>query len=423
MLVFKFGGASVKDAEAVRNVGNILRTYSDRSVLVVISAMGKTTNNMERLVDSYFNQDGKSHDIFEEVKSFHENITNELIGETDDQFYEVDNLFVELECMLDTPPEVANYDFYYDQIVSFGELISTRIVSHYLNTRGISTRWLDARNFIMTSDDHRRGRVDWDLTTDLINKRVRSLVSRQIVVTQGFIGRSKNLGTVTLGREGSDYSAAIFAYGLDAESVTIWKDVEGVMNADPKKIKDTTLLKTISFKEAIELAYYGASVIHPKTIQPLRRKGIPLQVRSFVDTDASGTEVNEFEGGKVIKVPCYIFKENQTVISLGSRDFSFIVEDHLSKIFGILAEHKVQISLMQNSAISFKVCATVEDRVLERLKEAFEEEFEVRVYKDLTLKTIFNFDANLKASDYAEGRNVRMEQRTDRVLQLVLGNN
>ncbi len=420
MQVFKFGGASVKDADAVRNVGNILKMHDGQSILVVISAMGKTTNNLEELATSYVAQDGRTKEIFNDVKKFHDRITNELIGNSMDHFYEVDNLFVELECLLDTPPSEGEYDFYYDQIVAFGELISTRITSHYLNTVGISARWLDSRNFIMTSDDHRRGKVDWEITTDLISKRVKLLASRQIVVTQGFIGRSKNLGTVTLGREGSDYSAAIFAYGLDAESVTIWKDVDGVMNGDPKKIQDTTLLKKISFKEAIELAYYGATVIHPKTIQPLRRKGIPLFVRSFVDTNKEGTEVQAFNGSNVIEVPCYIFKANQVLMSLRTRDFSFIVEDNLSSIFSIFARHNIQISLMQNSAISFRVCATVEDRILKNVVAELEEIFDLKIQKNLELKTIFNFDLEKSANDYASGKKILMEQRTERVLQLVL---
>lgn len=420
MLVFKFGGASVKDAAAVRNVGNILKEYSGQAILVVISAMGKTTNQLELLAASYVSQDRESGRIFSEIKSFHNRITDELIGGSLEHFYEVDNLFVELECLLDTPPTEGEFDFYYDQIVSFGELISSRIVSHYLNTAGLSTRWLDARNFIMTSDDHRRGRVDWEITTELISKRIKSLVTKQLVVTQGFIGRSKNLGTVTLGREGSDYSAAIFAYGLDADSVTIWKDVEGVMNADPKRVSDTVLLKKISFKEAIELAYYGASVIHPKTIQPLRRKSIPLHVRSFVDINNEGTEVHAFNGANVIEVPCYIFKENQTLISLGTRDFSFIVEDNLSKIFSVLASHHVQISLMQNSAISFRICATLEDRTLEKVVDELSQTFEVKVSKDLTLQTIFNFDPGQQPQSYANGKKILLEQRTERVLQLVM---
>ncbi|MFT7591594.1 MAG: aspartate kinase, partial [bacterium] len=344
MLVFKFGGASVKDAKSVRNVANILARYQKEQILVVVSAMGKTTNLMESLVSAYMNKRDFSS-ILEEVKSFHRTIITELIGANSQQFYEVENLFIELECALDTDMLPSGYDFVYDQLVPYGELISTRIISHFLNENNITNRWLDARNFVVTSSHHRRGRVDWETTQNLISKRAKKLIEKQLTITQGFIGRTSENTSSTLGREGSDYSAAIFAYCLDAESVTIWKDVPGVMNADPKRLKNTSLLPDISFKEAIELAYYGASVIHPKTIQPLLKKAIPLYVRSFLDEHAPGTIVQDHGLQNVVDVPCYIVKDNQVMISLSSKDFAFIVEDNLSHIFSALASSGTQINL------------------------------------------------------------------------------
>lgn len=419
MLVFKFGGASVKDAEAVKNVGRILGKYQDEQILVVISAMGKTTNLMESVVKAYMAGEDTSQ-ILDELKRFHRNIINDLIGDDSDRFYEVENLFIELECALDTDLASNGYDFVYDQIVPYGELISTRIVSHYLNHHGLLNRWLDARNFVVTSSDHRRARVNWDTTQNLISKRARKLIEKQLTITQGFIGRTQENTTSTLGREGSDYSAAIFAYCLGAQSVTIWKDVPGVMNADPKRLKNPALLPDISFKEAIELAYYGASVIHPKTIQPLMRKKIPLYVRSFVDIDKKGTVVQDHGLHDVVEMPCYIYKEDQVMISLSSKDFAFIVEDNLSHIFSALASSGIQINLMQNTAISFSICVNNDARRISKFLDMIGDAYIVEITESLELLTIFNPSDNINWDEVTDGKTQLLEHRTKNALQLIL---
>ncbi len=419
MLVFKFGGASVKDASAVKNVANILERYKNEQILVVVSAMGKTTNLMESLVHQYMNKQSIT-EVMDELKQFHRSIITDLIGPNSSQFYEVENLFIELECTLDTDMAAQGYDFVYDQIVPYGELLSTRIISHFLNQIGVTNRWLDARNFVVTTSQHRRGRVNWEVTQNLISKRAKKLIEKQLTITQGFIGRTVENNSSTLGREGSDYSAAIFAYCLEASSVTIWKDVPGVMNADPKRMSITELLPDISFKEAIELAYYGASVIHPKTIQPLMQKAIPLYVRSFLDENAQGTIVQDHGLNSVVNVPCYIFKDNQAMISLSSKDFAFIVEDNLSHIFSGLASTGVQVNLMQNTAISFAICVNADDRRINKFLEIIGEEYSIEIQKDLQLLTIFNPVNSNQISKIVGTKNQLLEHRTSNALQLIL---
>lgn len=392
MKVFKFGGASVKNAEAVRNVARIIEDHRSESLIVVISAMGKITNKLEELIEAYYLQDEtRIESILEEIRSFHFSIVEDLIADKDSPvYYEVDNLLIELECFVETIPENRDFDFLYDQIIVYGELISTKIVSHYMSTHGLRNRWLDARNFIVTSSDYRQGRVDWAQTTELIDRQLRKLTNRQLVITQGFIGRSVANANTSLGREGSDYTAAILAYGLDAESVTIWKDVPGVMNADPKRIHDAEVIPEISFTEAIELAYYGATVIHPKTIQPLQHKNIPLYVKSFVDPSLPGTVIRSNDREQLIKVPCYIFRDQQCMVKLSSRDFSFIIENHLSHIFEQLARAKIQANLVQNSAISFSFCFAQDLRKSVGLLEDLQKDFYVESSDGLQLITVFN---------------------------------
>ncbi|MCB9261142.1 MAG: aspartate kinase [Flavobacteriales bacterium] len=419
MLVFKFGGASVKDAEAVKNVANVLRRFNGESILVVISAMGKTTNLLETLVHQYFNKQN-TNDTMTELKRYHREIIADLMGEKADKFYEVENLFIELECALETEVSTNGYDFVYDQIVPYGELISTRIVSHYLNEIGMINRWLDARNFVVTSSHHRRARINWDTTENLIGKKAKKLIEKQLTITQGFIGRTTENTNSTLGREGSDYTAAIFAYSLDAQSVTIWKDVPGVMNADPKRISETTLLSDISFKEAIELAYYGASVIHPKTIQPLMKKKIPLYVKSFLSPENSGTVVMEHDGKNVVHAPCYIFKDNQILISLSSKDLAFIVEDNLSQIFSSLAAAGIQINLMQNTATSFSLCTTNDSYRIGKFLEFVKDNYLIEQVENLQLLTVFNPAKSIDLEAIAPGKQKILEHVNENALQLIL---
>lgn len=418
MRVFKFGGASVKDADAVANVARIIQMHAGSELLVVVSAMGKTTNALERLAKAYFEQaTQEKNDVYTEIKQFHDEIISGLLKTKNSHAYDdIENLFIELECLLESEPDEV-FDYYYDQIVSYGEIFSTRIVSTYMNENGIKNRWMDARTFISTDATFREGKVNWEHTGLLIDKKLKPIVHKQIVVTQGFIGQNNDKQTTTLGREGSDYSAAIFAYGLKADSVTIWKDVAGVMNADPKKFKEAVKLDELTYTHAIEMAYYGATVIHPKTIQPLQSRHIPLYVKSFVNPEAKGTIVSD--GVKEKRIPVIIVKSNQVLLSISSKDFSFIVEDNLSKIFSIFAEHKVRINLMQNSAISFSICVDEAGEKIERLKSELSIYYQLKSNEPVELITINNYDEQTLLQTKKD-KEILLEQRTRATIQMVL---
>ncbi|OUU01939.1 MAG: aspartate kinase [Bacteroidetes bacterium MED-G17] len=409
MNVFKFGGASVKSGLAVKNVAKIIQEHKNDSLLVVVSAMGKTTNMLENLVEAVFNESKNKQSIFNEIKVFHEEIMAGLVENSTRYFFEVENLFIELECQLDTELSDISYVELYDRIVPFGELISTKIINTFLNASGISTRWIDARNFIKTDQKFSKASVNWYATKELIEKRLKPIVNRQIVVTQGFIGRSSLGLSTTLGREGSDYSASIFAYGLDASSVTIWKDVLGVYNADPKQLYSAELIPQIGFQQAIELAYYGASVIHPKTIQPLQEKQIPLYVKSFVERELSGTLVSEKNN---LELPsCIIFKDKQALLDFKTKDFSFIVENHMTHIFQVFSDLGISVNLIQNSAISFRCIVDDEPKLFENLAEIFKDKFSVRVTSTHRLLTIYNY-TNGAEEKYLEDKKVLLEQKS-----------
>ncbi len=353
MKIYKFGGASVKDAAGVRNVANIISQEKNNDILVVISAMGKTTNALETLVNATFKNEKSASEVLQSIIQSHNELLDELFQENAFIWInEVRNLFLELECLIDNENLKDDYDFLYDQIVSYGELISTRIVSAYLLSQNIQNQWIDARNFIITDSRYRDAKVQWEETEKVVSNRLKPLAAKNLIITQGFIGKGEKGETTTLGREGSDYSAAIFGKLLGAESVTIWKDVAGVMNADPKKFENTVLISELSYNDAIELAYYGASVIHPKTIQPLKAANIPLFVKSFINITEPGTKVSE--DSKPLSVPCKIHKSNQMMLEISTKDFNFIVEEHLKQIFEALSHYKVRAHLMQNSAIHFR---------------------------------------------------------------------
>ena len=335
MLVFKFGGASVKDAAGIINLGKVVELYTDKPILIVVSAMGKTTNALEKLTKAYINGTDDLHDIYEEIKQYHYAIIAELFEANDAVFNDVSNTFVEIDWMLEDEPH-DDYDFIYDQIVSVGELVSTRIVNAYLNKAGLKSQWLDVRGYIHTDNTYREGKVQWDKTKEIIVKDVPAMLEKSIVVTQGFLGGTSENFTTTLGREGSDYTASILASCLGAESVTTWKDVQGVLNADPKLFKDTVKFDELSYGEAIEMTYYGATVIHPKTIKPLQNAKIPLLVKAFNDPAAPGTVIKQDGRNHFVK-PVIILKQNQVLLSLSAKDYSFISEDHLSEIFKLFA--------------------------------------------------------------------------------------
>ncbi len=419
MRVFKFGGASVKDAVAVRNVANILERFRDEKLLIIVSAMGKTTNALEQLAAAYYKQDTEQvWKQYKEVKDFHDAIISDLLEDKKYNIYdEIDNQFVELESLLEQKPE-GSFDYTYDQIVCFGEIISTRIVSSYLKENGFSNRWIDARNFIFTSGPHRAANVLWDETEEIIKKRLKPIVEKQIVMTQGFIGKAPNAFAATLGREGSDYTAAILAYCLDADGVTIWKDVKGVMNADPKRMPDAIKIDELSYNVAIELAYYGATVIHPKTIQPLKSKNIPLYVKSFVDPDAEGTLVSNAAHDEM-ELPFFIFKQNQALVKISTKDFSFIVEDNLKNIFSLLSEKRIAVNLMQNSAISFSLCVNDDAEKLSELEAALENQYKIKITQGAELITVRNHNPEAMQKAIGE-KKLLLEQKTEKVLQMVV---
>jgi aspartate kinase len=418
MRVFKFGGASVKNAEAVKNVGKVLKAFGGEEVLVVVSAMGKTTNSLELLAQAYYKNDPSKQELFREVKQFHDEIISGLLITKDSQTYaDIENLFIELDCELENVAD-SNFDKVYDQIVSYGELFSSRILSAYLNESGIKNRWMDAQNFISTDNTYREGKIDWDYTQLLISQKLKPIIKKQMVVTQGFIGKNKDNFTVTLGREGSDYSAAIFAFGLDAEQVTIWKDVAGVMNADPKKYPNAIKIDAISYPSAIEMAYYGATVIHPKTIQPLQSKKIPLYVKSFIEPEAKGTLVGISKELENLP-PTIISKSNQVLISISSKDFSFIVEDNLRNIFTVFADLKLKINLMQNSAISFIVCLDNEPQKIEQLIYHLNVNYNLTIKEGLELITISNYSEN-SLKELLSGKSILIEQKTEKNIQVVI---
>lgn len=414
MRIFKFGGASVKDADGIKNVYSVLEKVGHEDTLLVISAMGKTTNALEVVIKNYFDKSPELHSSLQEVKKYHNQILMDLFDDEDhDVFYTVNSHFADLEYFIRSNKS-PNYNFVYDQVVSYGEIISTTIVSHYFNHVGLKNNWIDVRNFIKTDNNYRDATVDWDKTQGHISKGVKK---KALNITQGFLGSDENNFTTTLGREGSDYTAAIFAYCLNAESVTIWKDVPGVMNADPRFFENATLLNQISYREAIELAFYGATVIHPKTLQPLQRKEIPLYVKSFINPLLPGTSVSK--GADLVpQTSCFILKKNQLLISLSSIDFSFIMEENISEIFKLLHEYKIKVSLIQNSAISFSVC--VEDKFgnFNELKSILSKKFKVSYNENVSLYTIRHFDE--KAAKMVEkDKTVLLKQISRGTFQLV----
>lgn len=383
MQVFKFGGASVKDAEGVRNVVRVLQTTGYKNTLIVVSAMGKTTRALETVVQHYFEDKAWSRSL-QEVKNYHNRIIADLFeAETHPVISGVDAFFTALTLFLERNKS-SDYHFVYDQVVSFGELIATTIVHHYLWEAGIENTRLDARKCIKTDAAYRDARVNWELTRQHITRIIDPSV---LYIVQGFIGSDPDNFTTTLGKEGSDYTAAIFAYCLDAGSVTIWKDVPGVLNADPRYFTNARLLHRISYREAIELAFYGASVIHPKTLQPLQRKEIPLYVKSFLHPLERGTSVGK---GKTLvpSLPCFIVKKDQVLLSLSSLDFSFILEDHISEIFRELHKAGMKVDMIQNSAISFSVCVDDKFNTLEELVSRLRENYKVEYYENVSLYTI-----------------------------------
>jgi aspartate kinase len=417
MLVFKFGGASVKDAVGIVNLAQIVKKYSHQKLLIVVSAMGKTTNALEKLTKAYVEGAENLNAIYADTKEYHHHILTELFEPSHPIFNQIANTFVEIDWMIEEEPH-DDYDFVYDQIVSIGELVSTRIVAAYLNQTGIKTQWLDVRGYIHTDNNYREGNVDWNKTRASIQQDIPALLGKGAVVTQGFLGGTSENFTTTLGREGSDYTASIFAACLDAESVTTWKDVPGILNADPKFFDDTIKFDELSYAEAIEMTYYGASVIHPKTIKPLQNANIPLLVKSFTDPDAEGTIIKETAAANFEK-PVIILKQNQVLLSLSARDYSFISEDHLSDIFKSFSQNHVKVNMMQTSALSFTVCFDLYPERFEKLLSGLSSNFKVRYNDNLTLITVRHYKVSA-LRELTDDKIVLLEQISRNTAQVVV---
>ena len=417
MKIFKFGGASVKDAASVKNIMNILQREGTENTVVVISAMGKITNAFEDVIDAYYHKTDKLSEKLGVIEGFHKTIIDDLFDKSDEIYKEIDILLGELSWFL-TRNTSHRYNYVYDQIICFGELLSTKIVSAYLTKIGVANNWFDVRNYIKTDSNYRDAKVDWDLTQDIISNK---LDASKLNITQGFIAANDTENTTTIGREGSDYTAGIFAYCLNAENVTIWKDVPGVLNADPRVFEDTTLLEQISYEEAIEMAFYGASVIHPKTLQPLQKKAIPLLVRSFMNPKEIGTKVTQ--GTRLVPyIPCFIVKKNQILVSISALNFSFMVENNISYIFQQLHDFQLKVNLIQNSAISFSVCIDDKFNNFDSFFNALKKEFKIEVQKEVDLYTVRHFDDKSIAVIEAKGASL-LTQVNKETIQIVLAIN
>ena len=414
MRVYKFGGASVKDADGVKNLAEVLKTTGYDKTLVVVSAMGKTTNRMELVIKNYFENKPELQSAIHEVIKCHDDIIVDLFENKRHQvFTDVKMLFDELNTFFKSNKS-PDYNYVYDQTIGFGELISTTIISHYLNEIGLKNNWIDVREFIKTDSYYRRSNVNWEATQDNIST---NLDTNILNITQGFLGSDANNFTTTLGREGSDYTAAIFAYCLNANSVTIWKDVPGVLNADPRYFENAQLLNKISYREAIELAFYGASVIHPKTLQPLQRKEIPLHVKSFLNPESAGTIVGK-EFGIDPQVPCFILKQKQVLLSLSTLDFSYVMEQNISDIFNLLHQYKMKVDVIQNSAISFSVCFENTYGNLDKLLHHLKAKFKVTCHENVSLYTIRHFN-NESITELEKNKTVLLKQILGETVQIV----
>ncbi len=416
MQVYKFGGASVRDAAGIRNVAHIVRTYRQGPLAVVVSAIGKTTDALEKVVEAYAKTEDATP-LFEQVKQQHYLLAQELLGEGHEVFHRLNDAFVEVEWLLEVPLD-QSYDYAYDQIVSIGEVASSILLAAYLEHTELPAQWVDARGLIRTDDLWREAWVNWEVTERQVRAQVQPIVAGGgIVVTQGFIGSTPDNETTTLGREGSDYSAAILSYCLGAESMSIWKDVPGVLTADPRYFDNATKIDNLSYREAIEMTYYGAKVIHPKTIKPLQNKGIPLFVKSFIKPADPGTKVGADAGESY--PPIVAVEREQALLQISTRDFSFVAEHHLKRLFNLIADHRLQVNLMQNSAISFSISVNdIDDRVAS-FAEAISDDFTTEIERGLELVTVRHAQPHILES-MRYGKLVLMDERVGATVQMVV---
>lgn len=417
--VFKFGGASVKDKTGFENVANIIRRFQHENPVVVISALGKTTNALEDIVKSWYTGKGNTRDLLQKLQKQHEDIASSLIPDAGDILTEINDTLVEIDWIIEDRPE-ESFDYYYDQIVSIGEILSTKIMAAYLSSIGLPAAWVDARDCIHTDNTYRDARILWDHTQKKTVQKMMPLIEQgKIIITQGFIGSSSENFTTTLGREGSDYTAAILSYCLDAKSMHIWKDVPGVLTADPRLFEDVLKLPRLSYKEAIEMTYYGAKVIHPKTIKPLQNKNIPLYVRPFVDPESEGTLISDVM--ELSYPPVIVIEPNQCLLHISSNDFSFVAEHHLSSIFALLDKHRIKVNMMRNTAISFSICTNYFPDKIKLFETELGSDFRCVTDEDLELITIRHYnDETLQAMKH--NRLVLMEERLHKTIQMVVKN-
>ncbi|MFT7121949.1 MAG: aspartate kinase [Neolewinella sp.] len=417
--VFKFGGASINDATAIRNVAEILKSYLGQPLVIVVSAMGKTTNALEVVANAYHK--GDIDTARQRLSALHNSVLTtikELFGDNvpEDMMANINDSFVSIEWALEDPQN-EEYDYDYDQIVPLGELISSHLVAAYLTHAGLPTSWLDARDCVITDNTYREGWVHWPDTQARISRNVPPLLEKGFVLTQGFIGSTTENFTTTLGREGSDYSAAIFSYCLDAEKMSIWKDVPGVLTADPRLFDNVSLVERLSYKEAIEMTYYGASIIHPKTIKPLQNKGIPLHVRSFINPDGVGTVISADAADNY--PPMVAIEKEQGLVNISTRDFSFVAEHHIKELFDHITTTRLQVNMMQNTAISFNIVVNDIDDRIERFQALVEENFKTTVDRDLELITIRHYTPEVTES-MRRGKVTLLEGKLPLTVQMVV---
>ena len=422
MKIFKFGGASVNSASAVKNMAHIVQQHlGDEPLAVVVSAMGKSTNMLERLVPGVADENERQL-LRQEIETYHRRTTEALMPTNGDTQTKISRLLAQLDTLAtQLTPAPTHYNYNYDQVVARGELLSTTIIADYLNHLGINTLWVDARHLLRTDNHHREGRIDWNATSQFCHQQLEDALTRkkaQVILTQGFIASADDGSTSTLGREGSDYSASILAYCLNAESVTIWKDVPGFLNADPKFFKDTVKISKIPYNEAIELAYYGASVIHPKTVKPIQNKNIPLYIRSFLTPDSEGSAIGDYMSVDP-ETPLYIFKNNQILLSITPKDFSFIAEENLQTLFGYLNTLGIKVNMMQNSALSFSICIDHNPMLVGMLTQQLKASFHVRYNEHLQLITIRYYTQEV-IDRIVAGRPILLEQRSRTTEQLIV---
>ncbi|MFM2393188.1 MAG: hypothetical protein RLZZ546_1170 [Bacteroidota bacterium] len=417
MNVFKFGGASVKDAEGFNNVSEIVNHFRNQKLAIVVSATGKSTNALEEVVKAFFKQDGTAFEKLDLVKNNHFQIIENLNISKEEALQDINDLFVEIDWIIEERPE-DSFDYVYDQIVSIGELVSSKILYHTLKSSGLQVGWLDVRGVLFTDEIHREAKVNWQVSTPKINETFQKMLQEfDIVVTQGFIGSTSENFTTTLGREGSDYTAAILSYCCNAEAMHIWKDVPGVLTADPRKFDNVSKIEKLSYKEAIEMTYYGAKVIHPKTIKPLQNKGIPLYVRPFDDPESMGTKIsNDIES---YYPPIVVVESDQVLISISVKDFSFVAENHIADIFAIMSDLRLKVNMMRNTAISFTLCVQNIPEKIEAFLKKLSNEFTVNIKTGLELITIRHFSEEVIA-EMKKSKITLFEERLSDTIQMVV---